>query len=825
MKQFRQLQDLAESLKKMGLQALSILTEGIWASLTGGWYYDEKQSHFSNLFHLYIWLIFLCFPFINYLFFNTFIAWILYCSFIGLIFTTVKIINEYFHRIFDAGRCITTTEKLNELNQDPNLVSSLNNDDDSGGTQIDKKYDDKETLEMITISQNSPIKNVNNHKLIDESNLEPSLEKSNPNSSRLNLKNQSNESNEDNCSNEITSKTIDLKADVHNCNNDSETSSFGNLSLLFRISNEKNDQPTQTDSSLTKLNASDDAIKLFPGLDTSLTNIDEVYTNKNSSSNNNSVGVLDNLDKLSQMHTFRRARSEIETVKKTRPTIAVPPSHPVSLELINTKDEKISGSLMVKDRFRENDHRNQKYSLLQSKLIQKCDENDELMISNSTNNPKDAEQQNEKSSECSNAYIKKDFDSSEDGDESEISLCKKDSNKHRINLANKKLLKQPTTRKTRFSGNRKRMKSGRIDWNRYNEIEQKYRQRSANMPLFTSDYDETDSDQDEAANVKRTNPDKFQQIYRSGSSSSLPSSSSSSTSSLSSSSSSSSSFHHPLASKKRDSNIDLEVCKIYPSTSTGIVRTADRKRFKKKYLAKNSKKLDDDSSIKKFSKARTSDDQSELNELNHQQMDRTNNQFNLATRENESSRNSTIYLPSSSVIFGEIISAPGTHLATSHEDTTIGAVHVFQDERGNWFSYMFDQNSTGLAKGLCSQNLLRKFSSNTQTSFDEKTKESSFKYPDQRLIPSTSSANQSTQQSLEPSAIVLADNFGLNQDSISKLEHLVLFNHENVPQQQCQSVQTPESLSTNNHRSMFFDQLTRESNYLTISCGKSPTSI
>ncbi|XP_037072385.1 pecanex-like protein 1, partial [Pollicipes pollicipes] len=37
----------------------------------------------------------------------------------------------------------------------------------------------------------------------------------------------------------------------------------------------------------------------------------------------------------------------------------------------------------------------------------------------------------------------------------------------------------------------------------------------------------------------------------------------------------------------------------------------------------------------------------------------------------------------------------GTHLATSHDDTTEGAVHYFQDEFGNWLAYAFDERGPG----------------------------------------------------------------------------------------------------------------------------------
>lgn len=51
----------------MGSQTLQILRQGVWASITGGWYYDPHQNTFVNALHLYLWLFLLCFPFTLYM--------------------------------------------------------------------------------------------------------------------------------------------------------------------------------------------------------------------------------------------------------------------------------------------------------------------------------------------------------------------------------------------------------------------------------------------------------------------------------------------------------------------------------------------------------------------------------------------------------------------------------------------------------------------------------------------------------------------------------------------------------------------------------------
>ncbi|VDK79044.1 unnamed protein product, partial [Anisakis simplex] len=48
----------------------------------------------------------------------------------------------------------------------------------------------------------------------------------------------------------------------------------------------------------------------------------------------------------------------------------------------------------------------------------------------------------------------------------------------------------------------------------------------------------------------------------------------------------------------------------------------------------------------------------------------------------------------------------GTHIAADHEDTSQGAVHSFQDEDGNWWTYAFDAQGFGTAHALGSSRAL-----------------------------------------------------------------------------------------------------------------------
>ncbi|XP_059045383.1 pecanex-like protein 1 [Achroia grisella] len=91
----------------MGSQTLEILRQGVWASLTGGWFYDPHQNLFCNTVHLYVWLFLLCLPFSVYLYFPpASTGWIVYCVLVALLFTILKILNHSLHHMYDTSECI-----------------------------------------------------------------------------------------------------------------------------------------------------------------------------------------------------------------------------------------------------------------------------------------------------------------------------------------------------------------------------------------------------------------------------------------------------------------------------------------------------------------------------------------------------------------------------------------------------------------------------------------------------------------------------------------------------------------------------------------------
>uniref|UniRef100_A0A671VAB6 Pecanex-like protein n=1 Tax=Sparus aurata TaxID=8175 RepID=A0A671VAB6_SPAAU len=91
----------------MGSQALQILRQGVWASLTGGWYVDPHQSTFSNCFHLYLWIFLLAFPFLLYMALPpSLVVAGVYSAVVAVFFTAIKVVNYRLHAMFDLGEII-----------------------------------------------------------------------------------------------------------------------------------------------------------------------------------------------------------------------------------------------------------------------------------------------------------------------------------------------------------------------------------------------------------------------------------------------------------------------------------------------------------------------------------------------------------------------------------------------------------------------------------------------------------------------------------------------------------------------------------------------
>ncbi|CAH1237391.1 unnamed protein product [Diabrotica balteata] len=102
---------------QMGSQTLEILRQGVWASLTGGWFYDPHQDVFCNTFHLYVWLYLLCVPFCIYVYFPpSWTVWYFYCGSVTVGLTILKLVNYGLHHMYDTKECIQ--EEVEDVPQD-----------------------------------------------------------------------------------------------------------------------------------------------------------------------------------------------------------------------------------------------------------------------------------------------------------------------------------------------------------------------------------------------------------------------------------------------------------------------------------------------------------------------------------------------------------------------------------------------------------------------------------------------------------------------------------------------------------------------------------
>ncbi|XP_059135781.1 pecanex-like protein 1 isoform X4 [Peromyscus eremicus] len=91
----------------MGSQTLQILRQGVWAALSGGWYYDPHQATFVNALHLYLWLFLLGLPFTLYMALpSSMIIVAVYCPVVAAIFIVLKMVNYRLHRALDAGEIV-----------------------------------------------------------------------------------------------------------------------------------------------------------------------------------------------------------------------------------------------------------------------------------------------------------------------------------------------------------------------------------------------------------------------------------------------------------------------------------------------------------------------------------------------------------------------------------------------------------------------------------------------------------------------------------------------------------------------------------------------
>ncbi|KAA0200271.1 hypothetical protein FBUS_09246 [Fasciolopsis buskii] len=87
-----------------------IIREDIVSSLTGGFYLDYQQTHFVNITHLYLWILFFVSPLVFHLVYpESFLATGVYSIAITVVVSLIKLITWRLHRLLDLKEPITET--------------------------------------------------------------------------------------------------------------------------------------------------------------------------------------------------------------------------------------------------------------------------------------------------------------------------------------------------------------------------------------------------------------------------------------------------------------------------------------------------------------------------------------------------------------------------------------------------------------------------------------------------------------------------------------------------------------------------------------------
>ncbi|XP_030601840.1 pecanex-like protein 3 [Archocentrus centrarchus] len=149
----------------MGSQALQILRQGVWASLTGGWYVDPHQSTFSNCFHLYLWIFLLAFPFLLYMALPpSLVVAGVYSAVVAVFFTAIKVVNYRLHAMFDLGEIVE--KKQASLTADAPRTEE--GEEGSGGHDGNQNRDSHVGVEMTVfrkVNSTPPVRCSSQHSL------------------------------------------------------------------------------------------------------------------------------------------------------------------------------------------------------------------------------------------------------------------------------------------------------------------------------------------------------------------------------------------------------------------------------------------------------------------------------------------------------------------------------------------------------------------------------------------------------------------------------------------------------------------------------------
>ncbi|MFH4978025.1 hypothetical protein AB6A40_004734 [Gnathostoma spinigerum] len=126
----------------IGTHIAEIFRQGIWASLTGGWYYEPAYSNFCNVVHLYLWLLFFLLPLLLGLSINARSSYhlvVAYTAFTFIVFAVLKFIVAYLHNLFDTTEPIVYSRKQStaqSIDRVLNTSSQVETSQDDGGIEM-----------------------------------------------------------------------------------------------------------------------------------------------------------------------------------------------------------------------------------------------------------------------------------------------------------------------------------------------------------------------------------------------------------------------------------------------------------------------------------------------------------------------------------------------------------------------------------------------------------------------------------------------------------------------------------------------------------------
>uniref|UniRef100_A0A4W5NEA5 Pecanex-like protein n=1 Tax=Hucho hucho TaxID=62062 RepID=A0A4W5NEA5_9TELE len=141
-------------LKRMGSQVVQTLRQGVWASLTGGWYHDPNQNKFNNSCHLYLWMFLLMLPLLLHLALPpTTMALSIYCTSVTIFFITIKMVNYRLHVMFDKGNVVTPSS-LSDVIQ--GAENKSNTSDSCLPAKLRKSSTVPDSVAMTMLTRNRP---------------------------------------------------------------------------------------------------------------------------------------------------------------------------------------------------------------------------------------------------------------------------------------------------------------------------------------------------------------------------------------------------------------------------------------------------------------------------------------------------------------------------------------------------------------------------------------------------------------------------------------------------------------------------------------------